>query len=252
MRDGIEMDRRTVLGSLAALGVGAGLAGARGGELGLASAERGADRMGFDPASGEYVLPELPYAYDALEPVIDEQTMRIHHGKHHAGYVRGLNAALAELRAIRAGGDDALIEHWTRKLSFHAGGHINHALFWTGMAPAGQGGGGRPEGTLARAIDASFVSFDGFSAQFRSAAKKVEGSGWAWLVREPLSGDLMVLQMHNQQHSVFGGATPLLGIDVWEHAYYLSYQNRRAAYVDRFMEIVNWGEVARRYEASAG
>ncbi len=250
MTGGISMNRRAVLGSLAAVGLGAGWA--RAGDAEGAAGRDREDPMGYDAASGEYVLPDLPYAYDALEPVIDEQTMRIHHGKHHAGYVRGLNGALKQLADIRAGrGDAGLTEHWTKKLSFHAGGHINHTLFWSGMAPAGRGGGGSAGGALGDAIEASFGSFDGFAGQFKAAARSVEGSGWAWLVKDPISGGLLILQMHNQQHSVFAGATPLLGIDVWEHAYYLKYQNRRAEYVDRFMDIVNWAEVGRRFEAAS-
>lgn len=245
----MNMDRRAVLGSLAAVGLGAGFAQAGTGTR----ARDDHDPMGFDKAAGEYVLPDLPYGYDALEPVIDEQTMRIHHGKHHAGYVRGLNWALKQLKDIRLGGGDAaLTEHWTQKLSFHAGGHINHTLFWTGMAPSGKGGGGSAGGKLGAAIASSFESFDAFADQFKAAARSVEGSGWAWLVKDPISGGLMILQMHNQQHSVFAGATPLLGIDVWEHAYYLKYQNRRAEYVDRFMDIVNWSEIGRRFEAAQG
>lgn len=251
MTNEINMDRRAVLGSLAAVGLGAGFTQA--GVSETSGSRDHHDPMGFDPATGEYVLPDLPYGYNALEPAIDEQTMRIHHGKHHAGYVRGLNGAMKQLKDIREGrGDASLTEHWTRKLSFHAGGHINHTLFWGGMAPAGSGGGGAPGGELAGAIDASFGSFDGFAGQFKAAARSVEGSGWAWLVKDPISGGLMILQMHNQQHSVFAGATPLLGIDVWEHAYYLKYQNRRAEYVDRFMDIVNWGEIGNRFRAAGG
>ncbi|MEM9373753.1 MAG: superoxide dismutase [Planctomycetota bacterium] len=251
MDENTNVGRRAVLGSLAAVGLGAGLA--RGRASGVWGSDDSSDTMGYDHASGRYVLPDLPYGYDALEPAIDEQTMRIHHGKHHAGYVRGLNGALKELSEIRAGnGNAGLIEHWTKKLSFHAGGHINHTLFWSGMAPAGKGGGGSAGGSLGAAIVESFGSFDGFADQFKAAARSVEGSGWAWLVRDAISGGLLILQMHNQQHSVFAGAAPLLGIDVWEHAYYLRYQNRRAEYVDRFMDVVNWGEIGRRFEAAAG
>jgi superoxide dismutase, Fe-Mn family len=239
-----SMSRRTAIGSLAAAGLAAtGVS---------ATARSGSVRA--EPVSGkelgEYTLPDLPYAYDALEPVIDEQTMRIHHTKHHAGYVRGLNNAMERLAAIRAGDEDAsALEHWLAKLSFHAGGHLNHSLFWANMAPASQAT-PEPTGPLADAILKNFCSFAQFSQHFRDSAKAVEGSGWAWLTYEPTANRLLVLQMHNQQHSVFAGAVPLLGIDVWEHAYYLNYQNRRADYVEAFMSIINWTEVSNRYAAA--
>lgn len=238
-----------VLAGLGGLGIGAGSAGAGGGWMGTAWA----DRLGWDATKGEYTLPGLPYAYDALAPHIDEQTMRIHHDKHHQGYVNGLNTAVGKLAEIRSGrGDPGVLEHWQRKLSFNAGGHINHTLFWANMAPEGSGGGGEPEGRLMDAIRRDFGSFADFDKFFRDSAASVEGSGWAWLVREPLSGRLMVTQMHNQQDSLFAGTAPLLGVDVWEHAYYLNYQNRRADYLLAFMKVVNWAEVARRFEGASG
>jgi Fe-Mn family superoxide dismutase len=206
--------------------------------------------LGFDEGTRSYVLPELPYAYDALEPVIDEMTMRIHHGKHHAGYVKGANNALTKLAEIRISGDPALIQHWQRQLSFHMGGHINHTLFWAGMKPESQGGGGQPTGALHEKIKHDFVSFEKFALHFKSAATTVEGSGWAWLVNEPASGQLMITQMQNQQDMMFSGAVPLLGIDVWEHAYYLKYQNKRAEYVENFMRVIDWDEISRRFNAA--
>jgi Fe-Mn family superoxide dismutase len=231
---------------------GTGVLGARG--LGASQPEADASLLSgcWDATTGEYVLPPLPYDYNALEPHIDEQTMRIHHDKHHAGYVKGLNTALAELARARQSGDATLIAHWSKQASFHGGGHVNHSLFWRCMAPAGQGGGGQPTGSLASAIDRDFGSFEGFSWQFREAAKAVEGSGWGWLVLEPVSGRLMVVQMENQQKLLFGGVMPLVGVDVWEHAYYLKYQNQRAAYVDAFMNVVNWPYVQETYERSRG
>jgi len=197
--------------------------------------------LGWDAQKKEYTLPPLPYAYDALEPHIDEQTMRLHHDKHHAGYVRGLNRALAALAGIRSGEVDAsLIKHWSRELSFHGSGHVNHLLFWAGMAPAGEGGGGEPTGALAEAIARDFGSFQAFTAQFQAAAGAVEGSGWAWLVHEPLADRLMVIQMEKHQDLTVSGVNPILGIDVWEHAYYLRYQNRRKAYVKAFSNVINW------------
>jgi Fe-Mn family superoxide dismutase len=198
-------------------------------------------QMGWDAAKNEYVLPKLPYAYDALEPHIDKLTMETHHSKHHDAYVKGLNRALSELAKIRDGqADPSMVKHWSRELSFHGGGHINHALFWHMMAPAGKGGGGQPTGTLAQAIDRDFGSFEKFVAHFKAAATQVEASGWAWLIREPYSGRLLVVQMEKQQDMMLTGAQPLLGIDVWEHAYYVKYQNKRADYVNAFMNVVNW------------
>lgn len=208
--------------------------------------------LGFDEKTKEYTLPDLPYDYDALAPHIDVITMTIHHTKHHAGYVKGLNNALKQLESIRNGADASTLQHWQRQLSFHAGGHINHSLFWTGMAPSNNGGGGTPSGTLAKAIERDFGSFDRFSNQFQNAAKSVEGSGWGWLIYEPMSNRLLITQMQNQQDMMFAGAIPLLGVDVWEHAYYLTYQNRRADYIAEFMKVINWKEVQRRYDAAAG
>ncbi|MFK7882858.1 MAG: superoxide dismutase [Phycisphaerales bacterium] len=246
-----NLTRREAIGSLAAVGLAtAGMtASASASAAGLnASSENPAASSSKD--LGEYTLPDLPYAYNALEPAIDEQTMRIHHTKHHAGYVRGLNTAMQRLAAIRAGDEDeSSLEHWLSKLSFHAGGHLNHSLFWANMAPASQAT-PEPTGALADAITQNFCTFAQFSKHFRDSAKKVEGSGWAWLAYEPTARRLMVLQMHNQQHNVFAGAIPLLGIDVWEHAYYLNYQNRRADYVEAFMSIINWTEVSKRFTAA--
>lgn len=209
--------------------------------------------LGWDAAKGEYTLPALPYAHDALEPHLDAQTMEIHHTKHHAGYVKGLNTALTKLAEIRAGsGDASLIKHWSRELSFHGAGHVNHAIFWVTMAPASAGGGGEPTGPLADAINRDFGSFSAFSTHFQAAANAVEGSGWAWLVHEPTAGRLLVLQGEKQQDMMLTGATPLLGVDVWEHAYYLRYQNKRADYVKAFMNTVNWSRVGQHLAVARG
>jgi len=249
------MDRRTALGAIGGMGV-AGVAA-----LGATATSSYAGRTVLSPAAlgwnakkQAYELPELPYAYDALEPHIDAQTMAIHHDKHHAGYVRGLNKALDQLDAIRQDkGDPGTIQFWQRKLSFHAGGHFNHSLFWTGMAPesAGDGGGGgEATGSLAAAIDLDFGSFDKFSWAFQRAAATVEGSGWGWLVYEPIAGRLLITQMENQQKLFIPGCVPLLGVDVWEHAYYLKYQNHRATYLEAFMNVINWPEIQRRFDAA--
>jgi Fe-Mn family superoxide dismutase len=195
---------------------------------------------GWDSAKGEYVLPALPYDPAALEPHIDAQTMQIHHGRHHKAYVDGLNKATAALRDIRSSGDTSLIKHWSREVSFHASGHINHILFWHMMAPSDKGGGGKPAGALAQAIDRDFGSFDKFSAHFLGAAAQVEGGGWAWLMLDPMSRRLLIVQQEKQQDMMPTGAVPILGVDVWEHAYYLKYQNRRADYLSAFMKVVNW------------
>jgi Fe-Mn family superoxide dismutase len=240
-----DISRREAIGGLGVLGLGA---------IGLTTAPASARPAlaaspGWDAATSRFVLPKLPYEPEALEPHIDAQTMRIHHERHHQAYVNGLNTALDKLAEIRAGsGDPATLELWQRRLSFHGGGHINHVLFWTNMAPEGHGG--EPGGSLMDAIRRDFGSFDAFDKFFRDTSAAVEGSGWGWLVHEPVSNRLMVLQMHNQQHSVFAGVTPLLGIDVWEHAYYLKYQNRRGDYIAAFMKVINWNEVQRRFEAA--
>ncbi|MEC9374039.1 MAG: Fe-Mn family superoxide dismutase [Planctomycetota bacterium] len=239
--DSSDISRRA---ALAALG-GIGALAATGAPAFAQKANMTPDELGWDAARGEYVLPALPYPADALEPHIDAMTMTIHHDKHHAGYVRGLNNALAKLKEIREGsGDASLIKHWSRELAFHGSGHINHALFWQVMAPPGNGGGGRPSGDLARRIDRDFGSYDRFVEHFKAASCAVEGSGWGWLVYEPTADKLLVMQGEKQQNLTIWGVTPILGIDVWEHAYYLRYQNRRGEYVDAFMNVVNWPRVA--------
>ena len=195
---------------------------------------------GWDSAKGEYVLPALPYDPGALEPHIDAQTMQIHHGRHHKAYVDGLNKALRALREIREGGDAGLVKHWSREVSVHGSGHANHILFWHMMAPEGKGGGGRPSGALAEAISRDFGSFETFAAHFSAAAAQVEGGGWAWLILDPMSRRLLIVQQEKQQDMMPTGAVPILGVDVWEHAYYLKYQNRRGDYLGAFMRVVNW------------
>lgn len=240
------IDRRTALGAVAATGIGTLLARPSLGGQGVAGLS--AATLGYQPAMGEYTLPPLPYPAEALEPHIDAQTMTIHHTRHHAAYVRGLNIALQQLDLIRTGGGDpALVKHWSRELSFHGSGHVNHALFWNCMSPDG---GDEPAGPLAEAIERDFGSYNAFAAQFRLAAETVEGGGWAWLIHEPLGGRLMIIQQEKQQDMMITGARPLLGVDVWEHAYYLRYQNRRAEYVGAFMRVINWRFVERLYQST--
>lgn len=197
---------------------------------------------------GKYVLPPLPYAYDALEPHIDEQTMRLHHDIHHLGYVNGANKAVSELEKIASGeGDAALVKHWERELAFHGSGHSLHVLFWNNMSP---NGGETPEAGSAidKALTRDFGSASNFIRLFKAASIAVEGSGWGILGLEELSGRLVVLQSEKHQDLTFQGVIPLIAIDVWEHAYYLKYQNRRAAYVEAFMKVIDWDFINQRYQ----
>lgn len=197
----------------------------------------------------EYRLPELPYAYNALEPYIDEATMKLHHDKHHAAYVNGLNAALAKLEDARAKGDFASIQSLSKLVAFHGSGHTMHAIFWQVMCPKEKSM--EPNsGALHDALTRDFGSVANFKKQFSEAAKAVEGSGWAVLAYEPIGKKLLVLQAENHQKLTVQGSVPLLVLDVWEHAYYLKYQNKRADYVDAFWNIVNWAEVEKRLSAA--
>jgi Fe-Mn family superoxide dismutase len=195
-------------------------------------------------AEGQWALPALGYAYDALEPHIDAQTMEIHHIRHHQAYVDGLIAAEAKLAEARTAGDFALVEHWSNKISFHGGGHFLHCIFWDCMGP---GGGGEPQGALAEAITRDFGSLAAMKNQFSAASKAVEGSGWGILAWQAASRRLTVLMGQNQNLRSQWGIVPLLAIDVWEHAYYLKYQNRRAAYVDAWWNTLAWRKVEKRY-----
>ncbi len=190
-------------------------------------------------------LPELPYAYNTLEPHYDEATVRLHHDAHHKTYVDGLNTAEAKLAEAREKGDFALIKHWERELAFHGSGHLLHSLFWLNMSPKG---GGAPSGTLADRINQYFGSFEGFKKQFSAAAVAVEGSGWAVLVWNQEFKKLEILQAEKHQNLTQWGVAPLLTVDVWEHAYYLKFQNKRAAWVEAWWNLVNWEDVAERLE----
>jgi Fe-Mn family superoxide dismutase len=197
-----------------------------------------------------YTLPELPYAYDALEPHIDARTMEIHHSKHHNGYVTKVNAALEGTGIDKSIEDlisdlNAIPEDKRGAVRNNGGGHANHSLFWSVMSADG---GGEPSGELADAINEAFGSFDGFKEKFAAAAATRFGSGWAWLVVE--GGKLGVESTANQDNPLMEGRTPILGIDVWEHAYYLHYQNRRPDYVSAFFNVINWNAVAERYAAA--
>ena len=197
----------------------------------------------------EYRLPELHYAYNALEPYIDEATMRLHHDKHHAAYVAGFNAALMKLSEARAKGDFASVQALSKAAAFHGSGHMMHALFWEIMCPAAKSK-APSSGALYDALVRDFGSLDAFKKHFSEAAKAVEGSGWAVLAYEPIGKRLLVLQAENHQKLTVQGSVPLLVLDVWEHAYYLKYQNRRAEYVDNFWNIVNWQEAEKRFASA--
>ena len=194
--------------------------------------------------------PDLPYAYDALAPYVDEETMRLHHDKHHIGYTTKLNAAIEgteyESWSIEdlLKGLDSLPENVRTPVRNHGGGHYNHSLFWSMMAP---GAGGEPSGALGAAVRDSFGGFEDFKAAFKATATGRFGSGWGWLVVSP-KGGLELVSTPNQDNPISRGLTPILGIDVWEHAYYLTYRNRRGEYVDNFFNVINWDTVAHLYE----
>ncbi|MFC5604081.1 superoxide dismutase SodA [Sporosarcina koreensis] len=196
-----------------------------------------------------YKLPELPYAYDALEPHIDKETMNIHHTKHHNTYVTNVNNALEGHDDLAAKSVEELIsdldavpENIRTAVRNNGGGHANHTFFWKILSPSG---GGNPTGALAEAIDKKFGSFDAFKEEFAKAAATRFGSGWAWLVSN--NGELEIMSTPNQDSPLMEGKTPILGLDVWEHAYYLNYQNRRPDYVSAFWNVVNWDEVAKNF-----
>ncbi|HOQ08532.1 MAG TPA: superoxide dismutase [Syntrophomonadaceae bacterium] len=194
-----------------------------------------------------FTLPELPYAYDALEPYYDEQTVRIHHDLHHKAYVDGLNNALAKLAEAREKGDFSLIKHWEKELAFHGSGHVLHTLFWENMTPKSSG---KPGGELLQQIEKDFGSFEAFQKQFSAAAGAVEGSGWAVLGWQPQLSKLLITQVEKHQDLTVWGIVPLLILDVWEHAYYLKYQNRRAEWINAWWNIVNWEVAEKRFSAA--
>ena len=195
----------------------------------------------------KYALPELPYKYNALEPVISEQIMTLHHQKHHQAYVTGANAALERLDKARRGENAENVRGILRDLSFNLSGHKLHAVFWPNMASPGKGG-GRPGGTIADHINKDFGSFDSFKKQFSDAAKNVEGSGWAVLTHDHETNSLLIYQVEKQNFMHPPSMPMLLTLDVWEHAYYLKYLNDRAAYVDAWWNVANWDDAEKRLE----
>jgi len=199
-----------------------------------------------------FQTPDLPYGYNALEPHIDEATMRVHHDKHHVGYTTKLNAAVDGTAFAGSSAEDllkdlsSLPEEIRGAVRNNGGGHVNHGLFWTILSPAG---GGEPSGTLGGAIKDAFGSFEAFREAFSNAAATRFGSGWAWLVVDSRK-KLEVISTPNQDNPVSDGKTPILGLDVWEHAYYLKYQNRRPDYIAAFFNLINWEQVQKNYDAA--
>jgi Fe-Mn family superoxide dismutase len=196
-----------------------------------------------------YTLPDLAYDYAALEPHYSAHLLELHHDKHHKAYVDGVNATLEKLAGARAADDLSAIVGLEKTLAFNLSGHVLHTLFWTNLTPDGDD---RPTGDLAAAIDEHFSSFDAFHKQLSSSAASVQGSGWGALTWEPLGERLFIEQIYDHQGNVGQGGVSLLVIDAWEHAYYLQYENRRPDYIDAIWNVINWADVAKRFEHARG
>jgi len=194
-----------------------------------------------------YTLPELPYDYSALEPHISARIMELHHSKHHQAYVDGANNALTLMAEARDNGNFANINRLEKDLAFHLGGHVNHSIFWTNMAP---GAGGQPEGEIHAAIGEFFGSFEAFQAHFQAASLGIQGSGWGVLSWDPVGARLIIQQLFDQHANTAQGTIPVLLLDMWEHAFYLDYQNVKGDYVKAFWNVVNWDNVAKRFDAA--
>ncbi len=243
MQDGT--DRRSFM---KALGIGTAAAAMGTRAVGASVAVAAGRLSGSTDRDGKYALPRLPYAYDALEPFLGRQTLTLHHDKHHQGYVNGLNATLDKLAVARRAGTYGAIKDLSRALAFHGSGHVLHTIYWRSMT----GGGSPLNGALADAVRRDFGSQEAFLQQFAAATRAVEGSGWGVAAYEPMGGKVLVLQAEKHQNLTVWGVVPLLVCDVWEHAYYLDYQNRRAEYVDGFLKVANWSFANQRYvEATA-
>ncbi|WML45165.1 superoxide dismutase [Neobacillus sp. PS3-40] len=194
---------------------------------------------------GSHTLPDLPYPYNALEPYISEEIMKVHHDKHHYSYVEGLNKAELRMVEAREKSDFSLVKHWSRELAFHGSGHYLHTIFWENMGPRGEE---RPKRRLEKEIKSYFGSYEAFKKHFSEAAIQVEGSGWVLLVWSPRSRHLEIVQSEKHSGQALWDTIPILVLDVWEHAYYLQYKNNRAAYVENWWKIVNWSNVEMRFE----
>ncbi len=192
----------------------------------------------------DYVLPDLPYDYSALEPYISGQIMELHHDKHHLAYVTGANTTLEQLAEARHANQLGTVNLLEKNLAFNLAGHVNHSVFWPNMSPDG---GDKPDGELAAAIEDQFGSFGAFRAQFTAVALGVQGSGWSILTWDSLGQRLLIEQLYDHQGNLTAGSVPLLMLDLWEHAYYLQYQNVRADYVTAWWHVANWADVARRF-----
>lgn len=200
----------------------------------------------------KFELPQLPYALDALEPVISEEIMTLHYTKHHQAYVNNLNAALEKYAEAEAKKDLAQMVALQQAIKFNGGGNINHTIFWTNLAPINDGGGKPPQGDLAKAIDETFGSFANFMEQFSAKAIALQGSGWVWLGYNKALKQLEIVACDNQDPLSTKGLVPILGLDVWEHAYYLQYKNVRADYVKAIWQIFNWKNCEERFKAAQG
>ena len=197
----------------------------------------------------EYTLPDLPYDYSALAPHIAPEIMELHHSKHHNTYVQGLNTTLDKLAEARDKNDFGAVVGLEKTLAFNLGGHVNHSAFWNNLSPDG---GDKPTGDLATAIDADFGSFDKFQAHFTAAATTIQGSGWAILGHDRLGDRLLIHQLYDQQSQLPAGQTPIVLLDMWEHAFYLQYKNVKPDYVKAWWNVVNWADAAERFAAAKG
>ena len=195
----------------------------------------------------DYVLPDLPYDYGALEPHISGQIMELHHDKHHQAYVTGANTAIEQLAEARHAEQLGTVNLLEKNLAFNLAGHVNHSVFWPNMSPDG---GDKPDGELAAAIDEQFGSFDAFRAQFTAVALGIQGSGWSILAWDSLGQRLIIEQLYDHQGNLVAGSVPLLMLDMWEHAFYLQYRNVKADYVKAWWNVANWADVARRFAAA--
>lgn len=198
----------------------------------------------------KFELPKLPYELDALEPVISKEIMTLHYTKHHQAYVNNLNAALEKYAEAESKNDIAQMVAMQQAIRFNGGGHVNHSIFWTNLAPVGKGG-DAPQGALAKAIDHTFGSFDAFKEQFSTKATALQGSGWVWLGYNKASKHLEIISCDNQDPLSTKGLVPLLGLDVWEHAYYLQYKNVRPDYIKAIWQVFNWKNVEERFTAAS-
>ncbi|KAJ1674274.1 Superoxide dismutase [Mn], mitochondrial [Spiromyces aspiralis] len=196
----------------------------------------------------KHTLPDLPYPYNALEPVISEQIMRLHHTKHHQAYVNGLNTAEEQLAKAQAAKDVPSIARLQQLIRFNAGGHVNHSIFWKNLISIKEGGGVLPDSALKSAIESQFGSLDNLIETMNAQTAAIQGSGWGWLVLNPDTGNLELITLPNQDTPAMVGKTPLLGIDIWEHAFYLDYENVKAEYLKNIWRVVNWKDVISRYD----